>query len=118
MKIPSIKLVDSIVLTLSTGPYTLSKYSPIYSRALDILEAGEEQDLQDLLSLEYDTIYEAYDYNGSLLIREITEERTKDILKYYTHSSIQPDAIDNHSTLLGRFISMEELLDFYPEYFI
>jgi hypothetical protein len=119
MPIPTVNLVDSLVLTLSNGPYILSKLSPIYSRVLPHIETGDEQAIQDLLALKYSTIYEAYDYEGYLLIREISDSGTKDILDFHPNNlPMHNNAIDDYSTLMGRFITKDELIHHCPEYMI
>ena len=110
-----IRLVDSIVIQLSKGPETISKLHPLYSR---INAATTEDEVLDILAIEYDTIYEAYDINGLLAIRILNG--SEPVVEYPTVPSTQkvPQLHPDKDILLGKFITYDELLSTYPEYFI
>jgi len=110
----TIDLVDSIVIQTSSGPKTISKLHPLYSR---ILDATDENQLNAILAITYDTIYEAYDQAGHLICKIVDKSGIS--VKYPASSNSQPvPSLDDTATLLGRFITKEELIESYPEYFI
>ena len=107
-----IRLVDSIVIQLSKGPETISKLHPLYSR---INVATTEDEVLDILAIEYDTIYEAYDINGLLAVRILSS--SEPTVEYPT-VIYQPQLYPEKHLLLGRYITYKELLSAYPEYFL
>jgi len=110
----TINLVDSIVIQTSSGPKTISKLHPLYSR---IVNATDEDQLNAILAITYDTIYEAYDQVGHLICKIVDKSGIS--VKYPASPINQPvPSLDDTATLLGRFITKEELIQNYPEYFL
>lgn len=108
-----IRLVDSVVIVLPSGPQTIHQHSPIFSR---ILAAETPEQVEELLALRYDEVWEAYDVYNYLGIVKVTAKGT-DHVHDYIPDNILRNAVDSY-TLLGRFLSKDELLEAYPEYFI
>ena len=110
-----IQTIDSLIIVLSSGPITIHKFNPLYSR---YLAAETESDVAALQSITYDTVYEAYGQSDFLICRELSNSNT-DIVYLVTSQIVPVSALDiSTATLLGRFISKEELEASFPEYFI
>ena len=110
-----IQTIDSLIIILSSGPITIHKFNPLYSR---YLAAETESDVTTLQTITYDTVYEAYDLLNTLVCQKISDSNTK--ITYQVTPSHPPILNLNldQATLLGRFISKEELEASFPEYFI
>ena len=96
-----IRLQDSVVIQTSSGPYTVHKHSPNY---FDALQAETEEELSELMSVVYDTIYELYFDSKDIYVVPITAD---------TDSPARPNA-----ELIGRFKSESDMKTLYPEFFI
>ena len=112
----TIHLTDSIVVVTSKGSHTISKLHPLFSRLEQVFD--DEAAFYDTLAIEYDTIYQAYDEYDLLIIQIVSTEGTS--VSYPTISANQsaPRLDTSKATHLGTFITYEELLDYYPEYFL
>lgn len=112
----TIRLVDSIVVTTSRETHTISKLHPLFSRLEQVFD--DELAFYDVLSIEYDTIYQAYDQRNLLIVQTISSDGVS--TKYPTIPENQgaPALDPSIATHLGTFITYDELIDYYPEYFI
>lgn len=112
----TIHLVDSIVVTTSRETHTISKLHPLFSRLEQVFD--DEAAFYDVLSTEYDTIYQAYNQSDLLVVQIISANGTQ--VKYPTLFVGQgaPALDPSIATHLGTFITYAELIDYYPEYFL
>ena len=101
MMLTKIKLIDSLVIQTSKGPYTIHKHSPLY---YDMLKCATEEELDKLKDIKYDTTYNFYlkDDNTPVII-EVGPEKIFD---------------SSNKTLIGCFINKADIYDLYPEYFL
>lgn len=113
-----IKLADnSLILTTSSGPITLTPQSLNYPLIVKALSNDTPDDV--ILSLIHeatpDGLYYAYENNGQLAIKHID-------LKYQVSwSTTNPDKLPVLSPTidyLGTYASRESLIAAHPEYFI
>jgi len=113
----TIHLTDSLVITTSKKTHTISKVHPLFSRIEETLD--DENKFYEVLGIEYTTIYQAYDKSGLLVVIRIADDGTKSVMYPTKLNEPQPDTFNpdkcNH---LGTFITYQELIDYYPEYFL
>lgn len=108
-----IQLTDSVVVTTSRETCTISKVHPLFSRLEQVFD--DESAFYKVLATPYTTIYLAYDQEGLLVIKSISADKVS--VRFPTEPNHTPFNIDI-ATHLGTFITYDELINYYPEYFL
>jgi len=109
-----IHLTDSVVVTTSRETCTISKVHPLYSRLEQVFD--DESAFYKVLATPYTNIYLAYEQEGLLAIQAVSADKVS--VMYPTKPSHAHSLNTDIATHLGTFITYDELIAYYPEYFL
>ena len=119
MPVPYLILADkSIIITLSSGPVTMTPTSLNYTLVREALIQGVDKSV--ITSLIHEAtpngLFYAYDHHNELLIKHIDKQFR--VSMHNPTSQLVPSSLPEYATYLGTFASYEAVLQAFPEYLL